>query len=399
MNARTNPKPQTGGSKTRVARAFAHEWPDRTPLFEIFCSYHPIHWDLCGRTVGTDQAMCWDALADGIAWEELVEALAQAAFKVNKFFGVDMVRLNGAPPRNYARPVKTGPKVWTLKGVAYVFNDRTQLVELAHAGERDSDSQRVKEADLIAKIEQWDGNAPNTPSEPDPVYRRVRALAEAEGMEWVYMGEIGAGTGAAFYPPFMLMWMLAEKDLYRRWLEMQKWPAFKRTRELVAQGHTVIAMGGDVSCDKGPFISPASYREFILPVIQEHVKVIHDAGALAVYTSDGNHWPIKDDFFFNSDVDGYKEVDQAAGMTFERLIAEGIDRRICIIGNIDARHTLCHGTEAEVRKAVIACLKFGQKSPGGHILHASHSVHEDVKAANYHAVVNAYREFFGLDNS
>ena len=80
----------------------------------------------------------------------------------------------------------------------------------------------------------------------------------------------------------------------------------------------------------------------------------------------------------------------------ERLIEAGIDRQLCIIGNIDARHVLCHGTKEEVRNEVINCLKLGQQSPGGHILHASHSVHEDVSPENYYTVVNTYRDFFGL---
>ena len=43
------------------------------------------------------------------------------------------------------------------------------------------------------------------------------------------------------------------------------------------------------------------------------------------------------------------------------------------------------------------CLDYGRKSPGGHILHASHSVHEDVKAENYLAAIIAYRRYFGLE--
>lgn len=84
-------------------------------------------------------------------------------------------------------------------------------------------------------------------------------------------------------------------------------------------------------------------------------------------------------------------------MTWERLIAEGIDRQVCIIGNLDARYTMCLGTTEEVRAEVIACLRYGQQSPGGHILHCSHSVHEDVRPENYHAAVSAYREYFGLE--
>ena len=166
---------------------------------------------------------------------------------------------------------------------------------------------------------------------------------------------------------------------------------------MIADGCTVVAMGGDVSCDKGPFLSPRMYHEFILPAIQRHVRLIHEAGARAVYTSDGNHWLIKDDLFFNSGVDGYKEVDKAAGMTWPRLIAEGVYGRVCILGNLDARHTLCHGTPEDVRREVIECLRYGQTGPGGHILHASHSVHEDVKRRTTWPPCNAYREFFGME--
>jgi hypothetical protein len=383
-------------STTRVDAAFRHVAPDRTPLFEIFCAYHPIYWTVCGRTIGTDEALCWDAMADGVAWEELLEAHAQAAFQVNKFFGVDMVRLIGAPPREYVRPVKTGPKSWTRNGRAFIFNEQTKLVELEHPSEADSYANRFTEEQYIAMIEGWDGKIP-TAFAPDPLYARVRELAEAEGIEWVYMGEIGCGTGVAFYPPFMLMWMLAEPELYARWVRMQMASSLPRTTALVQQGHSVIAMGGDVSTDKGPFISPALYHEYILPAIQAHVNVIHDAGARAVYTSDGNHWDIKEDFFFNSGIDGYKEVDRAAGMTMDRLIAEGIKDRVCLIGNLDARFTLCLGTPAQVREEVIITLRQGQQTPGGHILHASHSVHEDVKVENYYAVVEAYRDYFGME--
>ena len=385
------------GKKERIARAFAHKEPDHTPLFEIFGTYHPIHWDICGRNVATDMAMAWDAMSEGIAWQELVDAQITADYTISRYFDLDMVRLNGAPPRDYVRPVKTGETTWSRNNTKYRLNPGTKLVELENPAQGEAYSQRISEDETRREIEEWDGSPPVLPDQVDPVLRGVQALAEADGVDLTYMGEIGAGTGVAFYPPFLLMWIITEPALYQRWLAKQKANGLAVTEQLIKSGCSVIAMGGDVSCDKGPFISPAHYDEFILPVIREHVTLIHNMGARAVYTSDGNHWPIKEGLFFQSGVDGYKEVDQAAGMTWPRLIEEGVSEKVCIIGNIDARYTLCLGSKEDVRAEVTECLSYGQQSPGGHILHASHSVHEDVKAENYYAVVDAYRDFFGLE--
>jgi uroporphyrinogen decarboxylase len=71
---------------------------------------------------------------------------------------------------------------------------------------------------------------------------------------------------------------------------------------------------------------------------------------------------------------------------------------VTIIGNIDARHILCRGTPDDVRRDVRSCLEWGRKTPGGHILHTSHSIHEDVPVANYLALVDEYRRYFGLSS-
>jgi uroporphyrinogen-III decarboxylase len=58
---------------------------------------------------------------------------------------------------------------------------------------------------------------------------------------------------------------------------------------------------------------------------------------------------------------------------------------------------MCRGTPADVRREVVECLDYGRQAPGGHILHLSHSVHEDIPKENYYALVDAYRDYFGLD--
>ncbi len=381
--------------RERVMKAFAHEVPDRTPLFEIFQPFHPIYWDIAGRNVATDHQMAWHAMADGLPQHEMDEASARAQFAVCKFFELDMVRLSSAP-KVEPRPVTIDSQSWERGGIRYALNPQTRLVVPQDPNANLADSQKADPASYRQEIEELKNAPVPQPGGVGPVFRRVRELAASEGIDWVYMAEIGAGTAVAFWPPFFLMWIIQEPGLVRDWLEIQKARVFPVTEAMIENGYDVVALGGDVSCDKGPFISPNHYREFILPVIQEHVELVHRKGAKAVYTSDGSHWPIADMMFRESQVDGYKEVDYAAGMTMESLAEAGYDREICIIGNIDARHTLCHASPAEVRKFVLHCLEQGQKSPGGHILHASHSVHEDVKVENYYAAVGAYREFFGL---
>lgn len=75
-------------TRERVMKAFRHEAPDRTPLFEIFQPFQPRHWNICGRNIATDQAMCRDALADGLPREELAEEQAKAQFRICKHFGL-----------------------------------------------------------------------------------------------------------------------------------------------------------------------------------------------------------------------------------------------------------------------------------------------------------------------
>ncbi|MBN1673735.1 MAG: hypothetical protein JXR37_21995 [Kiritimatiellae bacterium] len=386
------------GSRERVQKAFAHEAPDRTPLMEIFQLFQPIYWDVCGRNFVTDAAMHWDAKSDGVSWEELVEAEAQARFTINKFFEVDICHLYSNSGRHFSRPTKTGPKEWESKGAKYVFDEKTKRVVLANPGAAQSHTQRRQGEEATRReLEAWDGTVPKFDRDRLAVYRRVRELAEADGIDWVYMWEgCSTGTGAAFYPPWLLMWIILEPGLFRRWLDKKKAEGFAGMEAGFEADFDIFAIGGDVSSDNGPFISPAHYREFILPNMQEQVARIHEAGKLAVYTSDGNHWAIKDDFFFSTNIDGYKEVDKAAGMTFERLIAEGIAEKVCIIGNMDARHTMCLGSTEDAKRETRECLDFGRRTPGGHILHLSHSVHEDVKVENYDALVEGYREYFGL---
>ncbi|MDA0338100.1 MAG: hypothetical protein O2782_23260, partial [bacterium] len=129
--------------------------PDRTPLFEIYSPFHPIYWDMCGRTPATDAGLYWDALAEGITSAELLELCVDAQYTINRYFEVDMVRFNGPLSAAGTRPVKTGPNSWTRDGIDYVRDARTDLVGLANPSAQQGYTHRYDEAQVRHQLEQW----------------------------------------------------------------------------------------------------------------------------------------------------------------------------------------------------------------------------------------------------
>jgi uroporphyrinogen-III decarboxylase len=154
-----------------------------------------------------------------------------------------------------------------------------------------------------------------------------------------------------------------------------------------------IGVGGDFS-GTNLLISPEAYREFIVPEVRTLSQRIHEADRYAVNASDGNLWPVIDDFLFECEVDGYIEIDLHAGMDLAEL-KDICRNRITLYGNLDCGNILSFGSRAAVRRHTIGCIEAGM-GDGGHILCASNAVTASVPLENYLTVVNTYRDFFGL---
>jgi len=161
----------------------------------------------------------------------------------------------------------------------------------------------------------------------------------------------------------------------------------------IALGLDQIGVGGDFAGNR-PLISPRAYREFIVPEVRTLSRRVHAAGLWAVNASDGNLWPVLDDFLLGCEVDGYLEIDLHAGMDLRRLKAAYGDR-VALYGNLDCGNILSFGSPEDVRRHTLDCLEAGM-GRGGHILCASNAITASVPLHNYLAVVGAYREMFGL---
>jgi uroporphyrinogen-III decarboxylase len=171
----------------------------------------------------------------------------------------------------------------------------------------------------------------------------------------------------------------------------------------------MMGIGGDFAGTR-LLISPQSYRDFIVPEVRVCADAVRDAGGRSVNASDGDLWPVIDDFLTGCGVDAYLEIDMGAGMDLGRLRSRfeaksgresgpesgpESGRRITFLGNMDCGRVLSFCTPEEIAKVTGEILDAGGDA-GGHIFTTSNAITASVPPRNYMAMVNAYRDRFGL---
>jgi len=169
--------------------------------------------------------------------------------------------------------------------------------------------------------------------------------------------------------------------------------ALARIQKFIVLGIEQVGIGGDFAGTR-LLISPKAYRTFILPELRCLSDCLHQAHVYAVNASDGDLWPVIDDFLIGSGVDGYLEIDMHAGMDLHRL-KERYGRQVTLYGNLDCGLELSFGSPEVVRQHTRDCIGAGL-GDGGHILCASNAITASIPLENYLAVMAVYREWFGL---
>ncbi len=378
--------------RERVVAAFEHREPDRTPIFEKLIK-SPIADELLGRPCAAsnlDYQM--QRLADG-DWEGLQKQSARDLVDLSKMLGFDIVRLprNGGRPPLEQRPRRLAPGVWEVGSMVAEVLDKG-WVRWRPVEPEPRRSEAEQEAALRQSLEAEPGE-PVLHDSTFLVIREGRRIIEQEGLDLAVFSEVYA-IGAATLPAFVFCWFATEPDLLHRYYRRSHVPAMATLRRLVQEGVDIVALGGDLACDLGPMVSPAHYREFIMPYIRQQAELCHSLGAYCTNATDGDIWPILDDFILGTGVDGYEEIDFAAGMDLPRLKAK-YGERCVFVGNVDIRHTLTSGTVDQVRAHTVACIKAGWGN-GGHVLMSGNCIHEDCKTHLFLAHLQAYRDYFGL---
>lgn len=161
-------------------------------------------------------------------------------------------------------------------------------------------------------------------------------------------------------------------------------------RRAIEAGADGVVLADDWAFNTGPFMSPAQFREFVLPYFQRAVKTIQDAGGYAIKHSDGNIWPIID-MTVDTGIDGLNPIQPDAGMDIGE-VKEKYGDRVCLVGNINCGYTLSDApVEQVVREVKEAIRKAGPG--GGFVMMSSNSLHSSVSPVNYRAMIETTQSF------
>jgi len=141
---------------------------------------------------------------------------------------------------------------------------------------------------------------------------------------------------------------------------------------------TAVMFWEDMCYRGGPLISPAMFREFMLPCYRRVTEVIRKHGVDAIYVdSDGNIEQLIP-LWLEGGVNGMFPMEVAAGMDVRKTRRE-YGRDLFLIGGIDKR------VLARDRKAIDRELaaKLPLTEQGGYIPHLDHAIPHDVPYANF----------------
>lgn len=355
-------------SRERILKALNKEQPDKVPVFELYInepSVVKVAKILAPESVKIQAGM--DRFGD-----ESIEILDLYCLIVEKL-GLDATCMNFSMGIENLGNDRGKDKYGTL----YFLSEHGEPTPLEGPIKSPQD---LKGFDMISKLDPKD-------------FEKVKYVIDKVGNEKAHFVSIT--------DPFKVSWRL-RGTMQTSLIDYVENPGFvhdlarlttdydKAVIDMIAKtGADVITMPGDLAGEYTTIMSPKHYREYIKPYHKELIDYIHQKGLKVIKHTDGNIWPILDDFM-EIGFDGIHPI-QPQCMDIKE-VKEHVSGKLCVLGNIDCRDLLVSGTEEEVEQTVQETIQ--KASPGGgYILSSSNSIHPGCQPENYIAMVKAAHKY------
>lgn len=371
--------------KDRVAAAFDHRPYDKPPIYQGGFSSR-VASAILGREayVGGEIQQYREsrALWDGPdAHTEFVERSRRDAFELSETLDLDLVR-----PAYWRLSTKPTRKIDEL---AFVYGDENAnwhirrfdpehelfpVIERSHRPE-------LAPEDLERAVSAQEARAETHQPLPEHFPEHAAAIIEFGDTRAVP----GAGVGVAI--PRDRVWLEAialRPDLVKRYVDASAATAAKTARVMADMGLRYLMGGGDFASKNGPFYSPSSFRDIMLPAITRISEACHSVGTFHMFASDGDLWPVADDLFGEAGVDCFYEIDRKCGMDLELL--RNRFPHLTLMGGI-ASETLHIGTRDEVAEEARSALRVAREF-GSVIVGCSNQVVPPTPMENFWAMMD-----------
>ncbi len=369
-------------SKQAVNDVLNRRQPEYIPL-----GTYAIDCDTAARIIGHEtyvrnkikiQVALWEGRRD-----EVVQSLKEDSVELfRKLDCIDViVPMKEAPilpPKNYSPPrvKKIDDTTWELDdGSVYRCSYLTNDISIV----KHPSKEYVLE-DFIKKAEE---SIPD-----DSIFEAYDHLVEHMKNE-----RFLAGASGGFEPMVLLGGMeegfvkyFEEPDLVKAAIEYEVRKANFLDKYYIRNGIDQVFVEGDFASTSGPFMSPAMFREFCFPAIEERVKNIKKYRDKVMLHSCGNTWSLID-MFIEGGIDCLQSLQTGAGMDIKKL-KEKYGSRMSFWGGVGVEN-LVDGTPDDVRKDVRYAMKHGSPN-GGFILGPSHSIAYGTKYDNFMAMLDEY---------
>lgn len=364
-------------SKDRIFNAFAFQKNDRIPCYEQQIS-NQVASDILGRKALTGGAELyheiWTSALDGNQ-DSLWEQCCKDNVELYRQLGLDMIPFlppgifTSFPQEKNGNRFHFGGKFWE----EMEFTPETRTI-----AKRDS----YLDQKGLDGLKEYVNDRESRKIDAEEIIRAGKLFRAMAADDMAIAGFVSIAI-----PATEVIWLeatLLEPALILKYLDTCLKDALE-TIKLYARYKIVDVahFGGDLCGNNGPIYSPAIFREMVVPRLKQAAGFAHQLGLKTVYNTDGYTWPIAEDLFNATGIQGYMEIDHAAGMDIEKLRRKF--PRLTLIGNVPV-DTLVRGTEADVVKLTKECLKKGNNQ--GHILSSSNTIYSGVKTKNFLAMLN-----------